>query len=150
MSNILPFMTETLVAALLAVTIGYCWLLNRRLRLLSDDHGALRTTIGDLAGATQHAERAILGLREAMKQCDGELAERLGRAERLSIDLAAQLHAGEELMRRVAAVAEIGRTAAPKAEAAPALPARAPSSTLLAARAFQERALSRSVEMRAG
>ena len=54
---------EGLVAVLLLITIGYCWMLNRRLQRLRADEEVLRATISELMTATEIAERAILGLK---------------------------------------------------------------------------------------
>ena len=59
----LGLVIELLVAALLALTIGYCLVLNRRLKRLQADEQALRATISELITATEIAERAILGLK---------------------------------------------------------------------------------------
>jgi hypothetical protein len=45
MSNGIGMITDGLVAFLLVVTIGYCILLNRRLKLLKADEQSLRATI---------------------------------------------------------------------------------------------------------
>jgi hypothetical protein len=86
---------ETLVAALLMITIGYCIVLNRRLKRLRTDERALRQMIAELVGATETAERAIAGLRLTVEDSDRTLGERLRSAERLSAVLDRQIGAGE-------------------------------------------------------
>ena len=56
-------MIEGLVAILLMLTVGYCMLLNRRLKLLKADEQSLRATISELVTATEIAERAVAGLK---------------------------------------------------------------------------------------
>ena len=63
MSNGFGMMIEGMVAILLVLTIGYCIMLNRRLKLLSADEQSLRATISELVTATEIAERAINGLK---------------------------------------------------------------------------------------
>ena len=60
----LGLMIELAVAVLLATTIGYCILLNKRIRTLQADRVALQQMIADLVQATTMANGAIKGLRE--------------------------------------------------------------------------------------
>mgnify|MGYP007041042221 CR=1 FL=1 len=59
MSHVLGLAIESLVAVLLMLTIGYCWLLNKRLQRLKADEHSLKATIAELITATEIAERAI-------------------------------------------------------------------------------------------
>jgi hypothetical protein len=104
---------ESLVAVLLLLTIGYCVVLNSRLRRLKADEMALKATISELITATEIAERAIAGLRITVRDCDQTLGERLRTAERFSADIAVQLAAGEEIVKRLG---QIAVTARPNAE----------------------------------
>ena len=61
MSNYIAMMIEALVAMLLTITIGYCVILNKRLRRLNSDEMSLKATISELITATEIAERAIGG-----------------------------------------------------------------------------------------
>ena len=63
MSHSLGMAIERLVAILLMLTIGYCMLLNKRLKRLKADEHSLKATIGELITATEIAERAIGGLK---------------------------------------------------------------------------------------
>ena len=69
-SNGIGIMIEGLVAILLMLTVGYCMLLNRRLKLLKADEQSLRATISELVTATEIAERAIAGLKVTVHECD--------------------------------------------------------------------------------
>ena len=64
MSNNSGMMIESVVAVLLTVTIGYCVILNKRLRRLKADEMSLKATISELITATEIAERAIGGLKD--------------------------------------------------------------------------------------
>jgi len=59
MSHLLGIAIESLVAVLLVLTIGYCMLLNSRLKRLKADESSLKATIAELITATEIAERAI-------------------------------------------------------------------------------------------
>jgi hypothetical protein len=130
---------ETLVAILLVITIGYCVLLNKRLRRLRSDEMSLKATISELITATEIAERAVGGLKVVVRECDQDLGERLRAAEAFSADIARQLAAGEEILSRLTRIATATRPARELREAE-APDARA---TLAAAQAFAERARAR-------
>ncbi len=77
MINATGLIVETLVAALLLLTIGYCMLLNKRLKRLKADEQSLKATIGELITATEIAERAIGGLKLTVRDCDQNLGAQL-------------------------------------------------------------------------
>jgi hypothetical protein len=91
-------MIESLVAVLLLVTIGYCVVLNGRLKRLKADEQALKATISELITATEIAGRAVAGLKATAQEADRTLGERLRAAERLSADLDRQLRGGEAML----------------------------------------------------
>jgi hypothetical protein len=128
------FMIESLVAILLAVTIGFCVLLNRRLTRLKSDEQSLRATISELITATEIAERAIAGLKVAVHDCDATLGERLRTAERFAGDLDRQVAAGKDVVQRLSQIVLAARL--PEDRAAPGHDAR---SVATAAQAFAER-----------
>ncbi len=53
MNHSLGIAIESLVALLLMLTIGYCMLLNARLKRLKADEHSLKATIGELITATE-------------------------------------------------------------------------------------------------
>ena len=137
MSNGLGLAIESLVAMLLLLTIGYCILLNSRLKRLKADEQALKATISELITATEIAERAIAGLKLTVRDCDQTLGERLRAAERFSGAITGQLKAGEEILGRLAQIAAAARpqqAGSPLASIAPDAKA-----TAVAAQAFAER-----------
>src|SRR5581483_11403612 len=100
--NSLGMMIEGLVAFLLLLTIGYCFVLNERLKRLRADEQSLKATISELITATEIAERAVAGLKTTAHECDATLGERLRAAERFCADLLRHMHAGDVLMGRLA------------------------------------------------
>ncbi len=146
MNNGIALVIESLVAILLALTIGYCWLLNRRLLKLRSDESALKATIAELVTATDIAGRAISGLKQAVHDCDTALGERLRRAEEISRHITEQTAVGEDVVRRIALIASAARPPLrpelkpeqPPANMQAAPPTRA-SATLAAAQAFVRR-----------
>ena len=151
MNHYLGLSIEATVAILLMITIGYCYVLERRLQRFRADEFQLKATIGELITATEIAERAIAGLKLTVRDCDQNLGERLRAAERFSADIGQQLAAGESVLRRISQIAAASRPAqpAPPVQPAPAVPATNTQSTLAAAQAFVERARNRSGDLAA-
>ena len=61
----LGMVVEASVAVLLAVTIGYCVILNARLKRLHADRETLQKMVGDLMQATALANAAVMELKTA-------------------------------------------------------------------------------------
>jgi len=135
--NATGLIVEILVAALLVLTIGYCMLLNKRLKRLKADEQSLKATIGELITATEIAERAIGGLKVTVRECDQNLGAQLAMANELSDRLKKQTLVGEEVLHRVSRIALAARPAAPVEVAKEAKPAT--KSIVAAAQAFAER-----------
>jgi hypothetical protein len=135
MSNNFGMMIEGLVAILLMLTVGYCMLLNRRLKLLKADEMALRATISELITATEIAERAIAGLKITVHECDVGLGQRLSRAEVVSADLDLKLTTGNNILKRLSQIANAAR---PLNEPAPP-PVNEAKSVAVAVQAFADR-----------
>ena len=148
----LGLIIEGLVAILLMVTIGYCMILNSRLKRLKADERALKATIAELITATEMAERAVAGLRTTARECESTLGERLAMADQCCAELNRQVKAGDLVIERLARVVVASRklddvqpvVAAPVApapavtKAAPAPPAD-PKAVAAAARSLADR-----------
>ncbi|MCZ8269428.1 MAG: DUF6468 domain-containing protein [Beijerinckiaceae bacterium] len=104
MSGQLGLMIELIVGGLLVVTIGYCVLLDRRLRAMRADEAVIRKTINDLSMATDRAERAIDALKHTLGDCDRTLGERLRVAERYASDLEDQIRSGDDVLNRISRI----------------------------------------------
>jgi hypothetical protein len=111
MSQGIGMIIDCVVAILLVLTIGYCMILNRRLKLLKADEQSLRATISELVTATEIAERAIGGLKITVHECDMGLGERLRKAERLSIEIDRAVVSGKDLVSRLSQIVSAGRRA---------------------------------------
>jgi hypothetical protein len=134
MTNGMGLIIELLVAILLMFTIGYCMMLNRRLKLLRADEDALRGTIAELVTATEIAERAIAGLKVTVHECDVGLGQRLNRAETMTNELDRRLTAGKDVLHRLSQIVIAGRP--PQEQPAPNSDAKAVAAQ---AQAFAER-----------
>jgi uncharacterized protein DUF6468 len=140
-SNSFGVMIESLVAVLLLLTIGFCIVLDRRLKKLKADEQALKATISELITATEIAERAIAGLKLTVRDTDVSLTERLRDGGQLSDHLARQIDAGNAILERLAQITVAVRPAAmPDTAHLPDAHA-----TALAAQAFATRARARAM-----
>ena len=141
MSHSFGIVIESLVAVLLLLTIGYCMLLNSRLKRLKADEHSLKATIGELITATEIAERAIGGLKHTVRDVNENLGNQLTSAAQMSQQLKKQLAEGDNVIRRLSRIAIAARPmtdpepeperVAPRASTAKAIAA--------AAQAFSER-----------
>ncbi len=139
MNHLFGLVIEGLVAVLLVVTIGYCMLLNKRLQRLKSDEQSLKATIAELITATEIAERAIGGLKHAVRDVNENLGDQLTSASEMSRVLTRQLAEGDDVIRRLSKIAVAARpaSAAPVAPEHPKISAA--KATVAAAQAFAER-----------
>jgi len=149
MNHSLGMTIESLVAVLLLITIGYCMLLNNRLKRLRSDEHSLKAVIAELITATEIAERAIGGLKHAVRDVNENLGDQLASATQMSEHLKRQLSECDHVVRRLSKIAIAARpqnqAKATVIEPEPARlppPAPKPSSAkavAAAAQAFSER-----------
>src|SRR5262249_21693255 len=146
MSHAFGLMIESLVAILLVMTISYCFMLNGRLKRFKADEQSFKATISELITATEIPERAIARLKPTVHDCDQTIGERVRTAERFSADIAAQVEAGELILRRLSQIASVARPLATATAPAPAPAASAAPDArdlVAAANAIAERTRSR-------
>ena len=138
MSHSFGIAIESLVAILLLLTIGYCMLLNSRLKRLKADEHSLKATIAELITATEIAERAIGGLKHTVRDVNENLGNQLNSATQMSQQLKHQLAESDNVIRRLSRIAIAARPA--EAAAAPAAPrVSTAKATAAAAQAFSDR-----------
>ena len=140
MSHSFGIVIESLVAVLLLLTIGYCMLLNTRLKRLKADEHSLKATIGELITATEIAERAIGGLKHTVRDVNENLGNQLTSAAQMSQQLKKQLAEGDNVIRRLSRIAIAARPLS-EPEAEPVMAPRLSSAKAVAAaaHAFSER-----------
>ena len=147
MNHSLGLIIETLVAVLLVITVGYCMLLNSRLKRLRADEHSLKAVIAELVTATEIAERAIGGLKHAVRDVNDNLGNQLATATQISDHLKRQLSECDHVVRRLSKIAIAARpqnavepeTATPAPARLPAPPASGAKAVAAAAQAFTER-----------
>ena len=139
MSHSLGIAIESLVAILLMVTIGYCMLLNKRLKRLKADENSLKATIAELITATEIAERAIGGLKHTVRDVNVNLGEQLEAAGEMSLQLKKPA-CGRRQCRPAAVQDRDRRATSCEAEPKPAVATISPAKAVAAAaQAFSER-----------
>ena len=109
MNHSLGMTIEALVAVLLLITIGYCMLLNNRLKRLRSDEHSLKAVIAELITATEIAERAIGGLKHAVRDVNEDLGDQLTSAAQMSEHLKRQLSECDHVVRRLSKIAIAAR-----------------------------------------
>jgi chromosome segregation ATPase len=118
MNHSLGLTIEALVSVLLLVTIGYCMLLNARLKRLRADEHSLKAVIAELVTATEIAERAIGGLKHTVRDVNEHLGTQLASAAQMSDQLKRQLAEGDHVVRRLSKIAIAARPQSAEAEPA--------------------------------
>jgi len=106
----LGIVVETAVAILLATTIGYCVVLNQRLKRLHSDRDQLRKMVADLVQATSLANAAVMELKTAAIEADTVLQGRLQEAEKFGVELANHVNAGQQIMDKIAKITTMARS----------------------------------------
>jgi hypothetical protein len=135
MSPTIGIVIESLVAALLFVTIVYCVMLNKRLKLLRNDEQTLKATIGELITATEIAERAIAGLKVTVRECNDNLGGQLSTASEMCDRLGTHIHAGETVLHRLSRIAVAAKVQPAEAQ----VRSKNAKAIVAAAEAFAER-----------
>jgi chromosome segregation ATPase len=139
MTHSLGIAIESLVAILLMLTIGYCMLLNTRLKRLKADEHSLKATIGELITATEIAERAIGGLKHTVRDVNENLNTQLTSAGQMSLQLKKQLQESDNVLRRLSRIAAAARPSS-EVESEPPVPKMsAAKAVAAAAQAFSDR-----------
>jgi len=128
LNNGVPFdlLLEGIVSVLLAATIGYCAMLDRRLRAMRSGQDGLRDLIRDLSAATGQAADAIVRLREASNATGQQLSEQVTRGRSLADELALMLESGNAIADRLSNM-ESRRAAMPATSAVPPMPVMQPA-----------------------
>ncbi|WP_339614392.1 DUF6468 domain-containing protein [uncultured Parvibaculum sp.] len=104
---------EAVVCVFLAATIGYCWVLNKRLQALRSGQDGLRDLIRDLNKATGQAANAINDLTAANAQAGAALTGRLKDARELADELGLMINSGNSIADRLGRSIDRRHAAAP-------------------------------------
>lgn len=101
-------MLEALVAILLVVTIGYCFVLNRRLALLRHGQGEMRLVVNTLNQATEMARISVEQMRRNSITLTEELSEKIKLGRMLADELGMMVESGNSIADRMAGTSSPG------------------------------------------
>jgi hypothetical protein len=96
----IPMVLELFLSGLLAATLVYCIVLERRLASVRKGQDGLRKMIGELNGAIAHAGASLRALKTAAGEAAETLDDRLRRARALADELSLLSTSGERIAER--------------------------------------------------
>jgi len=96
----LSFILELLLSLLLAATLAYCIVLERRLAAVRKGQDGLKRMIGELNAAISGAGASLRALKSAASSAAETLDERLKRARLLADELSLMTSSGERIAER--------------------------------------------------
>jgi hypothetical protein len=108
-SLIINLLVNIIMAGLLAVTISYCWMLNRRIKILQDSKSELSQLLKHFDESTQRASESIIALQTASKKIGENIQLRIDKANYLLDDLAFMLEKGSRLSEQLEANLAVSR-----------------------------------------
>ncbi len=88
---------DVVVGALLAATIGYCIMLNRKLAALRRNEAELREVLVQFAAAAERAEAGVALLKKAGREAASTLTDQIGEARAMRDDLAFVTERGDRM-----------------------------------------------------
>lgn len=100
---------NALIAVLLVLTIGYCWLLNRRILILQDSKSELAQLLKHFDESTERASESILALQAASRKIGETIQGRIDKANYLIDDLSIMIDKGRRLTSQIEAGAAVSR-----------------------------------------
>lgn len=98
---VFEFMTDALLGTLLVLTITYCWVLNRRIRVLQDSKGELAKLIRHFDESTNKASSSVVALQSTSKRISETIQERVEKANFIADDLAFLIDKANKLADRL-------------------------------------------------
>ena len=115
----LPFATllDALIAVLLAATIAYAFVLNRKLTRLRNDRSEMEALISRLINATDDAQKGIQALRNHASEVGERLPKGLEQSRGRADALAFLIERAETMARRLNAGSAAPKPATPNAAA---------------------------------
>lgn len=108
---LLELLTDFVLVFLLAVTIGYCRALDRRVRVLQDGGSELAKLLGKFDASTRRASESIAALQAASRKAGDTIHAHMDRANFVAEDLSILVDQAEKLADRLEAGLNINRSA---------------------------------------
>lgn len=98
-----------LIVGLLAATISYCWVLNRRIKILQDSKSELAQLLTHFDESTQRASESIIALQSASKRIGENIQHRIEKANYLIDDLSFLIERGGKIASQLEAELAVNR-----------------------------------------
>lgn len=112
---------EIALSALLAATLVYCAILERRLAMLRKGQDGLKETFVELNTAIVSAGASMRALKESANAAAGTLDDRLSRARAMADELSVLLASGERIAERIVSQRSAVQAPDPSRTARPAI-----------------------------
>jgi hypothetical protein len=133
---------DIVIVGLLGATVVYCWILNKRIKILQDSKSELAQLLHHFDESTRRASDSIIALQTASKKIGENIQNRIDKANFLLDDLAFMIEKGNKLANQMEASFAVNRArtkviaeqSAPPAEEAWETEAELPESLQRAAR----------------
>lgn len=100
---------NVLIVGLLVATISYCWILNRRIKILQDSKSELAQLLKHFDESTERASESIIALQTASKKIGENIQHRIDKANYLLDDLAYMIDKGHKLNDQIEAGFAVSR-----------------------------------------
>lgn len=107
--SILSLLLNLMIVGLLMATISYCWVLNKRIKILQDGKSELANLLKYFDEATSRASETIVALQSASKKIGDTIQARIDKANYLMDDLAFMMEKGNRLADRLEANLAVNR-----------------------------------------
>jgi len=95
--GILSLLLNLFISGLLMATISYCWVLNKRIKILQDSKSELASLLNHFDDATNRASESIIALQTASKKIGENITARIDKVNYLMDDLAFMMEKGNRL-----------------------------------------------------
>lgn len=92
---------ESIVAILLVITIGYCYVLDKRLRALRSGQDGFGRIVEELERATGRAQSGVTDLRQTSEILAHDITSQMAAARALADELSVMVAAGNEIAERL-------------------------------------------------
>ena len=102
-------LVNVIIITLLVVTIGYCWVLNRRIKILQDSKGELAQLLKHFDESTQRASESIIALQAASKKIGETIQARVEKANFLLDDLSFMMEKAAKVSQQMEAGFAVSR-----------------------------------------
>lgn len=94
---VISLLLNLLIVGLLMATISYCWVLNKRIKILQDGKSELANLLQYFDEATTRASESIVALQSASKKIGENIQTRIDKVTYLMDDLAFMVEKGNRL-----------------------------------------------------